>query len=308
MKLSIKGYKENSPDKNEKSLIIPSNTLTMKGVTKPITAIPIINGKPDYTQKVVLNPGDSDYTNPKASGFIEIPHARQGLQTPNVFNQPLFETNNFGQIKYNGNTFGQGLGDTTLNIPKVDRSLPEGIRTYEAYQQTMGGSPNTMDQKQYNNTFNNNVVPSSVEEAKQMEQDKLQRMMGLLGNSTSPDLQTSLQTLGWSIGFNPSEFNHLSPQAKKTMSGANTALGLASAGNVILKGAYDVINGMGAGKRDTEDRLSMYNKIADQYKNSQTIHMQEGGQTKVLTDVLVGKKIIEEYFDEDTNEYVITYE
>ena len=205
----------------------------MEGVSRPITAIPIINGKPDYTQKVTLKPGDSDYTHPEASGFIEIPNAQIGIQTPSVFDKPLFGTDNFGQINYNGYSFGQGLGDTSLDYTLQNRALPEGIRTYEAYQQTMGGSPNTMDQKKYDKMFSNNVVPSSVEEAQQIEQDKLQRLMGLLGSSTSPDLQSSLQTLGWSIGFNPSEFNHLSPQAKKTMSGANTALGIASAGCFI---------------------------------------------------------------------------
>lgn len=292
MKISIKGYKDNSPDKKEKSLMIPSNTLTMEGVSKPITAIPIINGKPDYTQKVTLKPGDADYTHPEASGFIEIPNAEYGIEIPTAFSNPLFQTNNLGQIIYNGNTFGQGLGDTSLNIPQVNRGLPEGLRTYEAYQKTMGGSPNTMSQADYEKMIEKSNPTYTGETDNQLSsEERLQRMLGLMGSSTSPDLQSSLQTLGWSIGFNPSEFNHLSPQAKKTMSGANTALGVASAGNALLKGAYEVVSAMGAGKRDSEDRISNYEKITNQYKKNSTFFQklggqifQEGGQTKILTE------------------------
>ena len=104
MKISINGYERDSLDNKESSLMINSNTLTMKGVDRPITAIPIIDGKPDYSQKVVLNPGDPDYTNPNASGFMEIPAYPTGGMFNRMYDNyqyaPLTdESQMFSQIK-----------------------------------------------------------------------------------------------------------------------------------------------------------------------------------------------------------------
>lgn len=55
MKYSILGYKDISNDKNEDSLIIPSNIITMR-VNRPLTLVPIVNGKPLYSKKIIAKP------------------------------------------------------------------------------------------------------------------------------------------------------------------------------------------------------------------------------------------------------------
>lgn len=79
MKISTQGYRDNSPDNMEQSLIIPSNTISMKGVSKPITAIPIINGKPDYSKKRVLQPEQDDAYFEGAEAVLELPFAQSGM-------------------------------------------------------------------------------------------------------------------------------------------------------------------------------------------------------------------------------------
>lgn len=290
MKISIKGYKDNSPDRGEKSLFINSNTLTMNGVSRPITAIPIINGKPDYTQRVTLKPGDPDYTNPKAQGFLEIPNAQVGITMPTTLGTSPFTTNSFGNIAYTG-AFTNAQQQGEMLLPKTtNRALPEGMRDYNSYQRMMAGS-NTMSESEFNRmtgvptNFDNYLSPTTPVSTtnntqEETSEQRLQKMLGALNNGASPDLQSSLQNLGWSIGFNPSEFNHLSPNAQKKLSGINTGLGIASAGNALMKGAFEVVSAMGAGKRDTEDRMSMYDKWANQMKKQNTVYMQDGGSVK----------------------------
>lgn len=70
MKKSIKGYKRDSPDKNEPSLIIPSNNITMQNVSHPIIGIDNLGN-----QKYML-PGE-DYTFP-GTEVMEIPIKRKG--------------------------------------------------------------------------------------------------------------------------------------------------------------------------------------------------------------------------------------
>lgn len=57
MKVSKTGYKKNSKDKNEESLLIPSNRITMKNVEFPVY------GVDDTGYSQMMYPG-SDYTFP----------------------------------------------------------------------------------------------------------------------------------------------------------------------------------------------------------------------------------------------------
>ena len=58
--LSITGYKDNSPHSNRSYNIIPGNLITMEGVSKSLTLVPIVNGVPQYNRKKIAKPGDSD--------------------------------------------------------------------------------------------------------------------------------------------------------------------------------------------------------------------------------------------------------
>ncbi len=67
MKTSTQGYKRTSPDKNEKTLRIPSNRITMKGVDFPIKA------QSSNGLETIMHPGMGDYYFPGAEYVIETP-------------------------------------------------------------------------------------------------------------------------------------------------------------------------------------------------------------------------------------------
>lgn len=75
----MKGYKSNSPYRNRPYNIINSNIITMKGVSKPLTLIPIIGGVPHYDKKVVAKPGDDDIKfDDNVESVMELPYAQGG--------------------------------------------------------------------------------------------------------------------------------------------------------------------------------------------------------------------------------------
>lgn len=76
MNYSTEGYRDNSPDKTNPMNIIPSNIISMKGVSRPITAIPIIKGKPDYSKKQILQPEQDDFIFEGAEAVLELPFAQ----------------------------------------------------------------------------------------------------------------------------------------------------------------------------------------------------------------------------------------
>ena len=48
----------------------------MQGVDKPLTLIPVVNGKPMFDKKVIANPGDDDFDFGQVDGVLEIPMAQ----------------------------------------------------------------------------------------------------------------------------------------------------------------------------------------------------------------------------------------
>jgi len=70
-KVSSKGYKKNSPDKNEPMLTIPSNRITMQDVEHPVMAYPSA-GNPTF-----MHPG-GEYYFPHADYVTEVPAMAQG--------------------------------------------------------------------------------------------------------------------------------------------------------------------------------------------------------------------------------------
>ena len=297
MKISINGYKRDSLDNKESSLMINSNTLTMKGVDRPITAIPIIDGKPDYSQKVVLNPGDPDYTNPNASGFMEIPAYPTGGMFNRMYDNyqyaPLTdESQMFSQInpRFNANQLG--------NLPTLGgNTSPKTVNSYN-------GNTYTQDQfGQWKDQSGNYVTQSNVIGTnEQGEFTQAQSFKNDYEKPTPPPfdwsilsnlnrrrgLQDSLVSAGQSFGFNADNIN-ASPQAKKVAKGANLIRGISSVGNALLEGASDFMQGMGQANLDRE-ALEKYQedmrkaltkqRTTQTHKEGGTFYMQEGGQVK----------------------------
>ena len=297
MKISINGYKRDSLDNKESSLMINSNTLTMKGVDRPITAIPIIDGKPDYSQKVVLNPGDPDYTNPNASGFMEIPAYPTGGMFNRMYDNyqyaPLTdESQMFSQInpRFNANQLG--------SLPTLGGNVtPKTVNSYN-------GNTYTQDQfGQWKDQSGNYVTQSNVIGTnEQGEFTQAQSFQNDYKKPTPPPidwsflnnlnrkrgLQDSLVSAGQSFGFNTDNIN-ASPQAKKVAKGANLIRGISSMGNALLEGTASFMQGMGQANLDKE-ALEKYQedmrkaltkqRTTQIHKEGGTFYMQKGGQVK----------------------------
>lgn len=78
-KFSVTGYKDNSPDRKNKQNIIQGRNITMKGVSIPLTLVPIVGGKPMYDRKRIANPGDSDIEfEEDVEGVLEMPNTLGG--------------------------------------------------------------------------------------------------------------------------------------------------------------------------------------------------------------------------------------
>ena len=277
--------------------MINSNTLTMKGVDRPITAIPIIDGKPDYSQKVVLNPGDPDYTNPNASGFMEIPAYPTGGMFNRMYDNyqyaPLTDKSQmFSQInpRFNANQLG--------NLPTLGgNTSPKTVNSYN-------GNTYTQDQfGQWKDQSGNYVTQSNVIGTnEQGEFTQAQSFQNDYEKPTPPPfdwsilsnlnrrrgLQDSLVSAGQSFGFNADKIN-ASPQAKRVAKGANLVRGISSVGNALLEGASDFMQGMGQANLDREAlekyqedmRKSLTKQRTTQiHKEGGTFYMQEGGQVK----------------------------
>ena len=76
-KVSSKGYKKNSPDKNEPMLTIPSNRITMQDVEHPVMAYPSA-GNPTF-----MHPG-GEYYFPHADYVTEVPVAQNGWSSSDL--------------------------------------------------------------------------------------------------------------------------------------------------------------------------------------------------------------------------------
>ena len=76
-KISSKGYKKNSPDKNEPMLTIPSNRITMQDVEHPVMAYPSAG------KGIMMHPG-GEYYFPHADYVTEVPVAQNGWSSSDL--------------------------------------------------------------------------------------------------------------------------------------------------------------------------------------------------------------------------------
>lgn len=192
MKISNSGYRDDSPDLKEKVLIIPSNIISMKGVSQPITAIPIINGKPDYSKRQVLQPEQDDFIFEGAEAVLELPYAQVGLTT----GLGATLTNGF-LPNFNFNT--SVIPQTTAPVNPVDNPgtvgnmdfnfytgveqgsvLPQALNNPIAHQRNLQIQQNNLDyQRQVDSYKNQYSQPDPVQRRLYSTQEQLRQLMGL---------------------------------------------------------------------------------------------------------------------------------
>jgi len=138
-KVSTQGYKKNSPDKNESSLIIPSGRVTMKGVPHKVLATD------NFGNQLIMVPG-AEYQFP-GEMVHEVPLKKKGGLTPNkareilhdksVHGHPLTDKQRrFFGAKSKGNTmhYQAGGGINSLEAANAEAkrfALSRGMMTGE---------------------------------------------------------------------------------------------------------------------------------------------------------------------------------
>lgn len=190
MKTSKTGYKDTSPDRGEKALMIPSNIITMKGVSHPITAIPIYNGKPDFSKKRILQPEQEDVTFDGAEGVMEIPMAQVGIG----INGSYTNTNTYGfpnttqpqswqdfQNRYTPN--GQGI-QPNLNPNNIPQDFNfNNLSSYISQNYNIPiTQPDPFSNSFYSNQINNGVISLTDE---QLNTPDMYRQMPSLNAGTN---------------------------------------------------------------------------------------------------------------------------
>lgn len=277
MKYSTTGYKDNSPDKNEGGLMIPGNLITMKGVSKQLTLIPIVGGKPQHGRKRIAKPGDSDIQfESDVESVLELPYAQVGPQLQNPYVQNFIDNQN-SVPKINTPPpayFQPPQGNVNMN--------PAGI--FSSYQSlnTSGIDPNLIQQK---------------EAQKTTEKQKDQPFQGAINPYGGWNMENSATALGAFI-------------EDKNLLGT-----IGSSGKLLLSGARNALGGAAGMKRYNEAQDEYESTLEESERRAERSWFQKGGKINNLekdidkySNILSNIKILKEDFDASTNEYIITYE
>ena len=297
MKYSTTGYKDNSPDKNEGSLMIPGNLITMKGVSKQLTLIPIVGGKPQYGRKRIAKPGDSDIQfESDVEGVLELPYAQLGPQLPysNPYVNNFLQNQNVApqinvvppaiaekdplQAKFDAEQLKNGFAAPTGNV----NMNPAGIFSSNQSLNTSGIDPNLIQQK---------------EAQKTTEKQKDQPFQGAINPYGGWNMENSATALGAFI-------------EDKNLLGT-----IGSAGKLLLSGTRNALGGAAGMKRYNEAQDEYESTLEESERRAERSWFQKGGKINNLekdidkySNILSNIKILKEDFDASTNEYIITYE
>lgn len=316
MKQSILGYKDKSPDKNESSLYINGSQITMKGVSRPLTLIPIMNGKPQYDKRRIAKPGDEDIDfGEGVTGVIELPYAQTagfvgGMQyTPQNFNTAL----NYAQ-GISGNSY---MENSNLNMSNPYAGQMPTQQVNRSYGLGTPPVPNFNAPPAYQNQTENDLTPIStnmngiIMPDTQMQLDNNLRQQQEALNITN-ERSTQRRGAPFVGAINP--YGSFDLNSSATMLGAsiedgNTLGIISSAGKILTSGLRNGLSGAAAVRRYNESYNDYLEADAEQRrKEGEYYAYQKGGSvTSNYSNILNNANIISEEFDPKTNEYVITY-
>ena len=260
--ISITGYKDNSPHSNRSHNIIPGNLITMEGVSKALTLIPIVNGVPQYDRRKIAKPGDPDiqFEN-DVEGVLELPNAQSGAN---------------------------GLLKSPLNIPPVDSSL-EGISTFDnAYPSSYFTTAPT-------------ILPPTIQDIQEAEQykknqkDKMGEALELQEDFNVSQKKVSDQITKDDEGkkTNGAFISPINPYGGWNMENTATALGafaqdknalgvVGASGKLLLSGARNALSGAGAYKILKEASEEKERDIIEEQNNARRSNLQKGGKVEKM--------------------------
>ena len=331
-KFSIEGYKDSSPDKNNPANLIPGNLITMKGVSRALTLVPIVGGKPQYDRQVVANPGDDDiqfesdvesvlelpyaqYQNPVVGGNIQNPYGAQGVippvalagmnSIPNTGDNFVFNnTNNPNTLSYEPLSI-NNRPETSFSQHLTNQGEFQGIPTY-----------NNLKVGDFGYDIQNSAKVNDI--MRQGEKDMTSEQLDPNKRQQTQANNITKQETHFVGAINP--YGGWNLNSATTMLGASIQQGntlgiIGSAGKILLEGTRNGLAGAAAMKRYQEDKNAYEQNLEEAERKQGMRWFQSGGNVESLKNdidkysrLLFNKKILKQDFDPSTNEYIITYE
>ena len=276
------GYLDNTETSNNPLNIIPSNIITMKGVSRPLTLVPIVNGKPLYSKKIIAKPGDPDINfGNDVEGVLELPYAQIGMMT-----NPMF-LNTFNGI-LNASNASQNPPITFDDLTK--KSTKTFYSEYNPYTGDKGTPTvvNGIESISNNNPINTTLSDSELkakidpnalqkilaDKTKEEQDQKGNPFIGAMNPYGGWNMNNTSVALGAFAGMkvDPNSKNADRQRAGKT-------LGIiGSAGKILSEGARNAFSGAGSMKVYQESLAEQQRKETENYLKSGVRYYQEGGK------------------------------
>ena len=331
------GYLDNAETSKNSFNIIPSNIITMKGVSRPLTLVPIVNGKPLYSKKIIAKPGDPDINfGNDVEGVLELPYAQNGVFT----NKGLMETNS--------NPYLLPQLNNNLNFSDLTKESTKNFYPYNPYTGDLG-TPTvlhgresivnyTPEKKDWSKELEGKVDPNALQkilaEDTKSELDRQDQKGNPFIGAINPYGGWNMNNASVALGaFAGMKVDPKSKNADRHRVGKTLGI-IGSSGKILLEGARNAFSGAGAMKVYQESLAEQQRKETENYLKSGVRYYQEGGKMpnkdgllstgnfiygneKILESapkiayyqkLLQGKNILNKEFDANTNEYIITYE
>lgn len=289
MNYSINGYKDNSADRNNAYNVIPGNSITMQGVSKSLTLVPIVNGQPQYDRKRLAKPGDPDIEfESDVEGVLEMPyHQIGGLLNPYMFQNSFATINNMQNML---------TPDATGAMPGTSYAENAMTAFQNPYVNIQSNQNIVNPQTQPTVGDNGDLTPISLQPKGLMMPDT-QEMLddNLRQQKESVDTKFALENRNNQQQRRNAFIGAINPYGGWNMENTATALGafiqdknvlgtVASAGKLLLSGARNAFGGASARKVYNES-LQEYDDKMQNAERTQGWHwLQKGGTVgKLLT-------------------------
>lgn len=338
------GYTQGTNTESNSYNIIPSNVITMVNVNKPLTLIPIINGKPRYDMRKIANPGDPDIDfGEGVSGVLEIPYAQS-------------QYNTIGGNPYPN--MGTGINYGLYSVPPIDSSLegynytpkqpnsiedltkPQSKNIYFDYNPETGdmGSPTkiTAPGLQLKDVSMDTIltperkkeIDANIRQSTEALDTKLKQQNNTSNNYGKPFMGAINPYGGWNMA-------NASVMLGASIEDGNALGIIGSAGKILTEGFRNGFSGAAAMRRFRDSRKEYMDKDAEARRREGEYWAgtyQDGGKVSKKSGLLLtgnflegnedsdsmqeimkyqgmlsGANIVNVEFDSKTNEYVITY-
>lgn len=288
---SITGYKDNSPDKNNNYNVIPGRNITMQGVSKQLTLVPIVNGKPQYDRKRIAKPGDEDIEfESDVESVLEMPYAQLGMISPYNFQSIMYPTDNLTTaLDYgrgiSGNSYAEnansafqnpytnqqsGIINPTVNpnqngIPPMVNFTPPTSTDIQTGQDSYLQGVNSRYK-----TAELDPNQSQLEQDSQVTSDVQQKKRNPFIGAVNPYGGWNMENTATALGAFAQNKNVLGT--------------VAAIGKLALSGARNFMTGSAAAKNYQEAQNEYYDKEEENQRNQGWHWLQKGGKIgKILT-------------------------